>query len=744
MKTEVQSFCEQFSRQLGPFGNRLDRAVSALSGQLGQIDLDCLNEIRANLRDIQHRYGNLQEKVDNQQAYLLIFGPLKSGKSTLMNAISGTYVSEVSSLPSYPTLVYVKNAAQPRFQATDYTGETRDFTGSRQLCSAIKLEHERLASTIRLAESAGQEFEPSRHLPEAIRRVNVELPAQPLADSGTVLIDTPGLYTHMKFGYDQMTRELRNTAACGIFVVRSDNLFFEKVFDEFEELLNSYGRIFLITNIDSSKQDLQPDGSLTASLESSNPEQVLEAFRSLSMNATLRQAIEDGRLSLYPIDLQKAAARRLSAAAQESAGTTAQDFDPIEVYDEFQADTGADGFDPFLQDLTDYLNSNEYIRDFMADSLKMAGELGMGTVELATSKAANELLESCVGLRATIDKKQKQAEAIEKVEDLDWSASFGHLDAEKDQLLDTLSQDYSRLVGALENGLSEWLDTDDSWQDLVNWHLKNTLEQEVRRDASNIVDHFRPLLAGYSGGARLNMFQMGRLHQAGLRIEESVPQLLRSLGDKVQAGMPRLDLDVEEVPLKRSLVDLVLFRKRPKVLEKFFGRDGDQSIPARKKRKRLGGGGEEYLKEQLQRVINEQLPALQRDYIEQILESYRAAFTEAMQRRAAELRVSVKQEISDCREQLKARMQAVGILEGTKASAQKLTASLGQIQSEFDIRIASNAAALDGGEEARQESDEAVINTLEPRVDEPAASKSGAYDSDTEDFPILSGNLATY
>jgi hypothetical protein len=86
----------------------------------------------------------------------------------------------------------------------------------------------------------------------------------------------------------------------------------------------------------------------------------------------------------------------------------------------------------------------------------------------------------------------------------------------------------------------------------------------------------------------------------------------------------------------------------------------------------------------------------------------------------------------------------VGILEGTKASAQKLTASLGQIQSEFDIRIASNAAALDGGEEARQESDEAVINTLEPRVDEPAASKSGAYDSDTEDFPIMSGNLATY
>ncbi len=119
MKTEVQRFCELFSRELEPFGRRLDRAVGALAGQLGNIDLACLNEIRANLRDIRHRYGSLQEKIKNQQAYLLIFGPLKSGKSTLMNAISGTYVSEVSSLPSYPALVYVKNGDHPRFQATD-------------------------------------------------------------------------------------------------------------------------------------------------------------------------------------------------------------------------------------------------------------------------------------------------------------------------------------------------------------------------------------------------------------------------------------------------------------------------------------------------------------------------------------------------------------------------------------------------------------------------------------------------
>jgi ribosome biogenesis GTPase A len=39
---------------------------------------------------------------------VLIFGPLKSGKSTLMNAIAAAYVSEVSSLPAYPCLVCVR------------------------------------------------------------------------------------------------------------------------------------------------------------------------------------------------------------------------------------------------------------------------------------------------------------------------------------------------------------------------------------------------------------------------------------------------------------------------------------------------------------------------------------------------------------------------------------------------------------------------------------------------------------
>jgi len=752
MKTEVQRFCQQFSKELAPFGRKLDRAVAALTGQLGQINLPCLNEIRADLRDVQHRYRKLQERIEDQQAYLVIFGPLKSGKSTLMNAISGTYVSEVSSLPSYPALVYVKNAEQPAFEAVDYNGDTREFSGARQLNSAIRLEHERLASTLRLTESTGQVFEPARHLPEAIRRVNVAIPAQSLADSGTVLIDTPGLHTHMKFGYDQMARELRNTAACAIFVVKSDNLFFEKVFDEFEELLTSYGRLFLVTNVDSSKRDLQPDGSLTPSLESTNPGQVLDAFESLSMNPTLRQALEDGRLAIYPIDLLSAASRRLalSESMVNQAGSEALDLFDETSYDESEAVVEPaealagcrdDGFEPFLDDLANYLNSNEYVQAFMADSVKMAGELGQGTVDLAVGRAAEQLLESCVELRATIDKKQKQAEAIDKIKDFDWSASFRHLEEEKERLLETLTEGHARIQQALEKGLSDWFDSDESWHDLVTWTLRNILEQEVRHDAAMVIDHYRPLLSGYSGGARLNMFQMARLHQAGIRIEDSVPHLLRTLGQDVEVRLPRLDLQRDELPVKRSLVDIMLFRKRPKVLEKLFGSDGKQSIPAKKKRKRLAGGGEEHLKAQLQTLIGEQLPGLQRQYLERVLEDYREEFTRTLRRRVVDLRVQVTQDIVDCQLDLRERMQAVGILEGAKASAQKFTASLGQIQHDFDIRITLDVPRLEISANDSAEAEEQAIDSQSASAGE--VNEEAADDARAVSYPLIKGNLAT-
>ena len=71
----------------------------------------------------------------------------------------------------------------------------------------------------------------------------------------------------MKFGYDYMTREFRDSAACAVFVVKTDNLFLEQVFSDFNDLLDQFSRVFVVVNIDTGKSDLCPDGSLEPSLE---------------------------------------------------------------------------------------------------------------------------------------------------------------------------------------------------------------------------------------------------------------------------------------------------------------------------------------------------------------------------------------------------------------------------------------------------------------------------------------------
>src|SRR5690606_33834461 len=303
----LAEFCRRFESVVRPLLQPLANAIDAVEKAP---DRDAAG-LLAPLREVQHHLGALLDKVAEQQAYVLIFGPLKSGKSTLMNALAAAYVSEVSCLPAYPCLVFVGNGERRRYQLTRFDGTSETFDDGEAIAARIGEAHLRLAEHLRAAEAEGRPFDPATHFPQAIRRIDVRLPAQALAQSGAVLVDTPGLYSRMRFGYSQMTRDFRNAAACAVFVVKSDNLFLEQVFEEFQELLDLFSRIFLIVNVDSTKRDLRPDGELAPSLEQTRPEQIVAAFEQLAMTAALKRAHEQGRLRIYPIDLMRAASARV-------------------------------------------------------------------------------------------------------------------------------------------------------------------------------------------------------------------------------------------------------------------------------------------------------------------------------------------------------------------------------------------------------------------------------------------------
>ena len=128
MSTQLGTYCKQFDATLRPVLQDLAGAAAAIGAAAHTV----AKPLHAPLLDLHHQLEALCDKVAEQQAYVLIFGPLKSGKSTLMNAIAAAYVSEVSSLPAYPCLVFVRAGEERSYTATSYDGAQRTFAAGRE------------------------------------------------------------------------------------------------------------------------------------------------------------------------------------------------------------------------------------------------------------------------------------------------------------------------------------------------------------------------------------------------------------------------------------------------------------------------------------------------------------------------------------------------------------------------------------------------------------------------------------
>ena len=447
MRTLLSQFCNSFDEVLRPLLDPLNESAEALLKAGPDMPGKA---VRADLLDLQHQFEALVRKVSEQQAYVLLFGPLKSGKSTLMNGIARSYVSEVSSLPAYPCMVFVSHGETRSFDVTRYSGRSERFTDPTALHLFINRAHTELADRIRSAEEGGEVFDPALHYPEAIRRVDVRLPAEELAESGAVLVDTPGLYARMRFGYSQMTRDFRDAASCAIFVVKSDNLFLEQVFEEFEELLDLFSRIFLVVNLDSAKRDLAPDGRLVPSLEQEDPLRIIDAFENLAMSAPLKRAADEGRLRIYPVDLLRAASARL-------AGDDAP-----------EAIQGQIDFEAFQRDLSDYLNSTEYLVAFLGDSLRRAQTLLDEAGRLLGHPEVSKLENMVEDLEARRQDVNRRRQAIERLDSTDWAVVFGELTERlapiahflrrtRDRARFSMAADLETLAADLDvTGLSAW------------------------------------------------------------------------------------------------------------------------------------------------------------------------------------------------------------------------------------------------------------------------------------------------
>jgi len=585
MRTEIRDFCASLADTLKPFRETVEKALPEIHRASAPFDL---GDIVKGLNTDRDEIKRIIEQVENEEAYLLIFGPLKSGKSTLMNAISGSYVSEVSSLPAYPCLVYVRHSETKRYSLSRYDGSTTSYPDNATLQQVVRDAHTDLARAIKETEDRDEIFEPETHFKQAIRQVDIGLTSTELDQGAAVLVDTPGLYAKMKFGYDRMTQNFRDRAACALFVVKADNLFLEPVFDEFNELLQNFSRIFLVVNIDHSKKDLEPDGKLRPSLESTDPDRIVDAFRSLAINTTIRRAFEEGRLQVYPIDLLHSAQKILSK-------------EPLSE-EESDGGTGHARFQALNDDLEEYLNGSGYVREFKVDTFRRVDRLQGGLEQHLGSQAVGQFQ----ALKKKVEERVKAADArvaaVDTLREINWNDSFAESIDEHERVLGSDSERYlSRLTAKVSEVVDAWFESDESLLQLEKDRLEPLFERESSAMMEESCERMRNLLSEPNAGAKFSPDEINALVSLDIDLKE---KLLDELDSATSVGpLPEASVKIpsEQIPVARGFWDYLLLRSRKRVNKAVFGKADSPSTPIapEQKESRLGAEARQFLSDYL-------------------------------------------------------------------------------------------------------------------------------------------------
>ena len=602
------------------FGQRLASELTALRGLLGEVGarleplaLDDLGRTPlGQARQVAGGLDALVSKLEDEQAYVVLFGPLKSGKSTLMNAIAGTWVSEVSPLPAYPCMVHVSHGERPRWTITRWNGTLFGANDARSVAAVLEEGHRELAAALRRVERSGQSFDPARDLPHSIKRIDVRVPAAALRGAGPILVDTPGLYSRMRFGYDRMAREFRDVAAGAIFVVKTDNLFLEQIFDEFEDLLGLFSRIFLIVNIDGSKRDLAPDGSIGPSLEAREPGRVIEAFETLAMSAELGRARDEGRLSIHAIDLLAAARCRLSQTAQGNAAAdlAGNGHAPNEtearsgagVPEAAEGGSGENGglhasgasFDRFLVELTAYLDDSEHGRAFVVDGVRQARSHFAALRDLLGGEDLASLAVRTERLDLEREAALRRLEAAKRLREIDWEPHF----ARQREEVERLTRERTEPVQASSRSrareeLSRWLDDDRSFGAFLREGVVPVLVDAREQIGEAARDVACRVIGSDVSAAALRQEVGADLYEVDLPLSEIARETLAGLVLSSSRAEPAADLPARLVPVRRGVLDWLLLRSADRVRHSVLGPDDapERPIPALVKRKRLAGAG---------------------------------------------------------------------------------------------------------------------------------------------------------
>ncbi|HSR50586.1 MAG TPA: hypothetical protein VLV83_07135 [Acidobacteriota bacterium] len=272
--------------------------------------------------ELRERFGSLYRRTARPEVRTMVTGPLKAGKSTLLNVLArNPHVSQISQLPAYPCFVEVRDLERdeqglaqedPRSLFYRQDGSLGRETSHEQ---GIEFLNGLLDEYIRSGKDAPIEFE------RVVQKVDL-----PKGEAGVelVLIDSPGLFFNRRvdatfFPSEELasdagkpevldrTRDMYLETDVVIFVIRPEQLFFEAVADYLRSFARrTKMRVFILVNA-STRSKVQRGTEVVDFDQVVEHEKIRDYFLQHIADGKLLQDIRsERRISLHFADLLEA------------------------------------------------------------------------------------------------------------------------------------------------------------------------------------------------------------------------------------------------------------------------------------------------------------------------------------------------------------------------------------------------------------------------------------------------------
>jgi hypothetical protein len=165
--------------------------------------------------------------------------------------------------------------------------------------------------------------------------------------------------------------------------------------------------------------------------------------------------------------------------------------------------------------------------------------------------------------------------------------------------------------------------------------------------------------------------------------EAAIPKL----EEKEAVDSYRMTIKEDDVPVRKSFADWMLFRSAPTVRRRLLGDELEQEIEPEIKEKRLGEATKEALFQKIDDAVRERFPAFPGKFAERLLTGYVTTFRDQLVTGLREARAQLERERADRQAPFDANTQVLAAMEALNEQASRVAAEIARLAEKENASI---------------------------------------------------------